>query len=75
MRLHIVFVKFRNPGVGVNGDMAVRYIDSQWASLKHATDRKGELSNSMRMANLKDWEIDIVSGLVADAAIASSETA
>ena len=65
MKTNIVFVKFKQPGVS-GSFQAVRYIDSQWADLKHATERKGELVGSFRMFDVPDFVIDIVAGDVAD---------
>ena len=67
MKLFIVFVKFRIPGLGVVSDQRVRYIDSQWANCIHATYRKSELAGSFEMFGLKDWEISVIRGVVADA--------
>jgi hypothetical protein len=64
MKTHIVFVKFKQPGIS-----GVRYIDSQWAEFGHAVRRKTELSDSLEMFDVPDWSVEILTGEVADVVI------
>ena len=70
MKLYIVFVTFRVPGVA-GSNYAVRYVDSQWADKQHAKDRKAELDDSLKMGKAPDHFIEILEGVVPDVAIQS----
>lgn len=66
MKLYIVFVTFKVPGVS-SSHYNVRYVDSQWASRDHARERRSELDGSLKMGKATDYLIEIIEGKVADA--------
>ena len=68
MKIYIVFVTFKVPGVS-GSQYAVRYVDSQWADKTHAKDRKEELDHSLLMGRAPEYVIEIREGQVADARI------